>query len=330
MKKAAKTSSTAVASSHNRLTPYYQLPFYKKIARDIKGSPVLYLMLLPVLVFFILFKYFPMYGLVISFTDYYAGAPFFDLESWVGLRNFTEFFQSRDFTRVLSNTVIISLSTIIFGFPMPIIFALLLNELRSQRFSKIIQTVSYLPHFISLVVICGMIANFVGSYGFISQIAAAFGIIEPNTSLLNFPEYFVPIYVVSDIWQTVGYSSIVYLAALTGVSQDLYEAAEVDGAGRWKRLLHITLPGIFPTIMTMLLLRMGRAMTVGYEKIILLYHPTIYETADVISSFVYRAGLQQGRFSYSTAVGLFNSVINVIILVACNKISRRVTQMSLW
>lgn len=323
----AKT--TTPKSSLNRV-PYDQLPFYKKIGRDIKGSPVLYLMLLPVLVYFFLFKYKPMYGILISFTDYFPGAPILDLENWVGFRNFQDFFTSRDFTRILRNTLTISISTIVFGFPMPIIFALMLNELRSSKFSKVIQTVSYLPHFISLVVICGLIKNFVGSYGFVSQALAAMGLAEPGASLLNYAKNFVPIYVISDIWQGVGYGSIVYLAALTGVSQELYEAAKVDGAGRWKRMIHVTLPGILPTIITMFLLRMGSVMSVGYEKIILLYSPQVYDTADVISTYVYRSGLQQARFSYSTAVGLFNSVINVIILTVANTISRRTTEMSLW
>lgn len=320
----------AVSTAQKPRVPYEQLPFYKKIARDIKGSPILYLMVLPVIAFYILFRYKPMYGLFISFTDYYPGAPILDFDSWVGLRNFTDFFTSKDFGRVLKNTLTISLSTIIFGFPMPIIFALLLNELKNARFSKVMQTISYLPHFISLVVICGLIRTFVGADGFIAQIISSLGFAEEKASLLNYASMFVPIYVVSDIWQTVGYSSIVYLAALTGVNQELYEAATVDGAGRWKQVWHVTLPGILPTIITMLLLRMGNAMTVGYEKIILLYSPQVYETADVISSYVYRSGLQQARFSYSAAVGLFNSVINVIILLISNKISSKLTDTALW
>lgn len=310
--------------------PYYKLPFYGKILRDIKGSPVLYLMLLPVLAFYILFRYKPMYGVLIAFTDYYPGSAILDFENWIGLRNFNLFFQSRDFSRVIRNTVTISASTIIFGFPIPIIFALLLNELRSVKFSKVIQTISYLPHFISLVVICGLIRNFVGAYGFILQGMAAMGLAESGVSLLNYSKNFVPIYVISDIWQGIGYGSIIYLAALTGISPELYEAATVDGASRWRRVIHITLPGILPTIITMLLLRMGGVMTVGHEKIILLYSPQTYETADVISSYIYRTGLQNARFSYSAAVGLFNSAINIVILVIANKISRRTTDMSLW
>ena len=206
----------------------------------------------------------------------------------------------------------------------------MLNELRSPRFSKVIQTISYLPHFISLVVICGLIKIFVGPYGVVTQLLAALGLSERGISLLNYAKNFVPIYVISDIWQGMGYGSIVYLAAITNVSQELYEAAVVDGAGRWKQMLHVTLPGILPTIITMLLLRMGGIMSVGYEKIILLYSPQTYETADVISSYVYRSGLQQARFSYSTAVGLFNSFINITTLVISNTIIKRATETSLW
>jgi len=309
---------------------YDSLPFYGRIWRDVTGSPVLYVMLLPVLAYYILFRYKPMYGVLIAFTDYYPGSPILDPESWVGLRNFTDFFKSRDAFRVIANTLTINLSTIAFGFPMPIIFALLLNELRSVRFSRVIQTISYLPHFISLVVICGLIRTFVGGYGFVQQIFNALGFVEKGVSLLNFAKYFVPIYVTSDIWQGMGYSSIVFLAALTGVNPELYEAATVDGANRWRRMYHITLPGIMPTIITMLLLRMGSVMTVGHEKIILLYGPTTYETADVISSFIYRVGLQQARFSFSTAVGLFNSVVNIVTLIIANWVSRRLTDISLW
>jgi putative aldouronate transport system permease protein len=311
-------------------TPYDKLPFYGKIWRDISMSPILYIMLLPVLIYFILFRYKPMYGVLIAFTDFYPGAPILDMDNWIGLRNFTDFFNSRDFLRVIGNTVNISLSTLIIGFPMPIIFALLLNELRSARFSRAIQTFSYLPHFISLVVICGLIRNFVGPYGFVQHLAVFFGIVEPGMSLLNFSRLFVPIYVTSEIWQGMGYMSIIYLAALTGINPELYEAAIVDGANRWRRVLHVTIPGILPTIITMLLLRMGGIMTIGYEKIILLYSPSTYETADVISSFVYRVGLQNARFSFATAVGLFNSAINITILVTANTVSRKLTVMSIF
>ncbi|MFV0401794.1 MAG: ABC transporter permease [Oscillospiraceae bacterium] len=311
--------------------PYSQCPFYVKIFRDIVRSPALYIMLIPVLVYYFLFRYRPMYGVLIAFTDYMPGSgKIVDFSQWVGLEHFIDFFTGKDAWRVIRNTLQISLTTILFGFPAPIIFALLLNELRLPRYSKVVQTVSYLPHFISLVVICGMIRTFVGGNGFISVILSNLGFIEPGVSLMGKMSAFLPVYVASDVWQTVGYNSIVFLAAIAGVNQELYEAATVDGASRWKRVWHVTLPSIMPTIITMLLLRLGNVMTVGYEKIILLYSPQIYEVSDVISSYVYRAGLQQARYSYSTAVGLFNSVINFVILLLANRISRKVSDTALW
>ena len=222
----------------------------------------------------------------------------------------------------------ISLATLVFGFPAPIILALLLNEVRSTRFKRVVQTITYMPHFISMVVICSMIRMFVAENGVITQMLLPFGI-KPG-SMLSHPEYFVPLYVISGIWQEIGWGSIIYLAALTGIDQELYEAARIDGAGRWQQTLHVTLPGISSTIIILLILRMGSVMSVGYEKIILLYNDGILETADVISSFVYRRGLLNYEWSYSTAVGLFNSVINFILIVLFNRLSRSLSETSLW
>jgi len=269
-----------------------------------------------------------MYGALIAFMDFQPGVPIFQ-NSWVGFSNFVDFFQDRSFFRVIKNTLVISISSIISGFPVPIILALLINELRSRLYSRLVQTVSYLPHFISLVVICGLIRDFTGGNGIVTRFIQILGS-DIGTSLLMKPSYFVPVYVISGIWQEAGYGSIIYLAALTGISHELYEAATIDGASRWKQTIHITLPGILPTIVIMLILRMGNMMNVGFEKIILLYNPQIYETADVISSFVYRKGLQEFNFSFSTAVGLFNSAINFAILLAANSISKRVNETSLW
>ncbi len=307
---------------------YTSMPFYIRIWRDIVHSPGLYIMLLPVLAFYILFCYKPMYGALIAFMDFQPGVPIFQ-NSWVGFSNFVDFFQDRSFFRVIKNTLVISISSIISGFPVPIILALLINELRSRLYSRLVQTVSYLPHFISLVVICGLIRDFTGGNGIVTRFIQILGS-DIGTSLLMKPSYFVPVYVISGIWQEAGYGSIIYLAALTGISHELYEAATIDGASRWKQTIHITLPGILPTIVIMLILRMGNMMNVGFEKIILLYNPQIYETADVISSFVYRKGLQEFNFSFSTAVGLFNSAINFAILLAANSISKRVNETSLW
>lgn len=287
----------------------------------------LYIMIVPVLAYYILFCYKPMYGAVIAFKNFLPGKGIWG-SPWVGFQNFTDFFTGLYFFRVVTNTLVISLSSILFGFPAPIILALLLNEIRSNAFKKTVQTVTYMPHFISLVVVCGMILDFTKNTGVISYMLHFFGL--PLRTMMNYPGYFVPVYVLSDIWQTVGWGSIIYLAALTGIDPQLYEAAEIDGAGRWRQMLNVTLPGILPTIMIMLILRMGGIMNVGFEKIILLYNPATYSTADVISSYAYRKGLQDFAMSYSTAVGLFNSVINFAFLVGSNWLSRKFNDSGLW
>lgn len=303
------------------------LNFLDLVRKDFKVNKGLYLMFIPVLVFYLVFCYGPMYGLVMAFKDFQPTKGISGSD-WVGLKNFIDFFQSFYFWRVLKNTLVISVTNLIFGFPAPILLALLINELRNKYFKSAVQSISYMPHFISLVVVCGMIKDFTSDTGVISYIITLFG--GHATTLLNEARNFVPVYVISDIWQTVGWGTIIYLAALTGIDQELYEAAEVDGAGKWKQTLHITIPGIMPTIIIMLVLRMGSMLSVGFEKIILLYNPAVYSTADVISTFVYRKGLQEFAFSYSAAVGLFNSVINFILLVTANKLSKKFSETSLW
>lgn len=307
---------------------YDKRGYFGKILLDIQKRPMLYMLVLPVLAYYVLFHYKPMYGALIAFTEYRAGQPL--LSGWVGLQNFRDFFSARDFSRLITNTLTISLTSIVWGFPAPIILALLMNELRSRRFTRTVQTITYMPHFISIIVVCGMIKSFTKSDGIITQLLVWLGAIDRPVALLSRANYFVPTYVISGIWQEVGYSSIIYLAALTGVSAELYEAATIDGANRWKQTLHITLPGILPTVITMLILRMGSVMSIGHEKIILLYNASIYSTSDVISSYVYRKGIQSAQYSFSTAVGLFNSLINCVILVIVNAISRRVSETSLW
>ena len=285
-------------------------------------------MILPVLLFYFVFSYMPMYGVIIAFKNFQPGLGIWGSE-WVGFQNFIDFFQGAYFTRIVSNTLIISFSTILFGFPAPILLALLLNEVRSKKFKRVVQTVTYMPHFISLVVVCGIILQFTNSTGVITTLLHnLFGM--PMQNMMNYPEYFVPIYVISDIWQGVGWGSIVYLSAITSINSELYEAAAIDGAGRFRKVWSVTLPGIMPTIMIMLILRMGNVMSVGFEKIILLYNPAIYSTADVISSYTYRKGLLDFSWSYSTAVGLFNSVINCAFLLASNWLSRKLNDTSLW
>ena len=305
----------------------YRKSFSQRLARDLKMNGGLYIMFIPVLLYFVLFRYLPMGGLIIAFEDYRPMKGMIG-SSFVGFEHFREFFSSPYFWRLLRNTLWISISNLIFAFPAPIILALLLNELTSKRFQKGIQLVAYLPHFISIIVVCGLISKFTSDNGIINSFLALFGF--EKTSLLNVPKYFVPIYVISGIWTDMGWSSIIYFAALTGIDQSLYEAAVVEGANRWQQTLNITLPGILSTIIVMLILQIGNLLNLGYEKIILLYNPITYETADVISTYVYRKGILEGSFSFSTAVGLFNSVVSFILLIGANKISRKIGEGSLW
>ncbi len=308
--------------------PASQKSYFQRLKKCISSNKSLYVMILPVLLFYFVFSYMPMYGVIIAFKNFQPGLGIWGSE-WVGFQNFIDFFQGAYFTRIVSNTLIISFSTILFGFPAPILLALLLNEVRSKKFKRVVQTVTYMPHFISLVVVCGIILQFTNSTGVITTLLHnLFGM--PMQNMMNYPEYFVPIYVISDIWQGVGWGSIVYLSAITSINSELYEAAAIDGAGRFRKVWSVTLPGIMPTIMIMLILRMGNVMSVGFEKIILLYNPAIYSTADVISSYTYRKGLLDFSWSYSTAVGLFNSVINCAFLLASNWLSRKLNDTSLW
>lgn len=298
-----------------------------RLKDDIKKFKIVYIMTLPVILYYLIFHYAPMYGAVIAFKNFNLADGIWGSE-WVGLQNFMEFFNSRYFARLLFNTLNISLNTLVWGFPAPIILALLMNELKGKFFTKTVQIITYLPHFISLVVICGMIQDFTSENGIIVQLLSVFGVQPQN--MLNNKNLFVPVYVISNIWQEVGWDSIIYLAALAGIDQELYSAAKIDGAGKFRQVFSITLPGLIPTIMVMLILRIGGLLNVGYEKIILLYNELTYETADIISSFTYRRGLQEFAWSYSTAVGLFNAVINFILLILANTISKKINNTGLW
>lgn len=284
-------------------------------------------MMIPVIGYYLIFHYGPMYGAMIAFKDY---SPMKGIlgSDWVGLKHFEEFFNSYYFLRVLKNTLLISLYTLVFEFPAPIILALLINEVRKRTFKRVVQTITYMPYFISLVVICGIITDFTNADGLINRLIMMLG--YDGQAMLQKPELFRPIYVLSEIWQRIGWESIIYIAALMSIDLEQYEAAKIDGASRLKQMFHITLPGLLPIITIMFILRMGNMLNVGFEKIILLYNPVTYETADVISSFVYRKGLLEFGWSYSSAVGLFNSVINLVLLISANYISRRVSQNSLW
>ncbi len=311
----------------NSKSKYKKKSLIETIKADFKQNKYLILMSLPVVIWYIVFHYVPLYGITIAFKNYSPMKGVFD-SSWVGLRWFKEFFNSYYAFRVIKNTFVINLLQLTFGFPAPIILAVLLNEVRNSSFKKSVQTITYLPHFISLVVICGMIVDFTAKDGFINILLQIFG--WTPTNLLLKPEYFRTIYVGSGIWQGVGWGSIIYLAALSGIDTEQYEAATIDGANRWRQFVNVTLPGIAPTIIILLIMQIGRLMSEGADKIILLYNANTYETADIISSFVYRRGMIDSNFSYSTAVGLFNSVINLTLLLTANKISRKVSETSLW
>jgi putative aldouronate transport system permease protein len=299
----------------------------KTLQKDFIKHRSLYLLFLPVLAYYLLFQYGPMFGLVISFKSYTPRRGFFG-SPWVGLRHFIDFFQDFYFQRVLFNTIRISLSTLIFSFPMPVILALLINELKNRHYARTVQTITYLPHFVSIVVIAGIIVQLTSRSGSITQFLNIFGF--PKVTMLNEPKLFVPLYVISGIWQTVGWNSIIYLSAITAIDQELYEAAMIDGAGKIRQLFSVTLPCLSETIIIMLILQVGRMFNVGYEKIILLYNPLTYETADVISTYVYRKGLLEFNWSYSAAVGMFNSVVSFLLVMFTNRMSHKINGSGLW
>lgn len=303
--------------------------FGQRLKRDFQRYKLIYLIGLMCMLYYFIFCYLPMGGTVIAFKDFRAARGIFG-SNWANpwYKYFQQFFEGYYFKRLLRNTLLINVLDLAIGFPAPILLALLLNELRSNSYKRVVQTVSYLPHFISQVVICGIILDFFSSSGVINQIIEAFG--GSKILFMQEAKYFRAIYVGSGIWQGVGYGSIIYLSALGGVNADLYDASVIDGCNRFGRVIHVTLPGILPTIIIMLILRVGSMLSVGFEKIILLYNELIYETSDVISSFVYRYGLQKGNYSYATAVGLFNSLFNFVLLIAVNAFSRKVSEVSLW
>lgn len=300
--------------------------FSLRCKRDMKQNFDLYLLVLPVIIYYAIFNYAPMYGAIIAFKNFSPAKGIIGSD-WVGFKYFADFFKSPNFKIVMMNTLNISFKSIIFGFPIPIIFALLLNEVRSKRFSSVVKTVSYFPHFVSLVVMCAIIKTFVSNNGIIGGLVNSFT--GGNTSLLNDSKYFVTILVSSDIWQQFGWSSIIYMAAIAGIDQQLYEAAEIDGAGKFKQMLYVTLPGILPTVILLFIMRMGGVLTVGYEKILLLSNDMILDKAEVISTYVYRKGLQNFQYSFSTAVGLFNSAVNIMFVLTANYISKKFSNIGL-
>lgn len=301
----------------------------ENIRKDFHRNWLLYVMIIPAVLFYILFAYIPMVGNIMAFKEYIPGIGFrgFFAGEWVGLKYLIQFAEGIYFTRLIRNTLLISLYNLIFGFPAPIILAILLSELPFNGYKRIVQTITYLPHFVSTVVICGLIVNFSLSTGLFSDIAELFG--GQRVSFLQDPRYFRTIYVASGIWQSIGWSSIIYLSAITGIDSALYEAAVIDGANKFRQIIHVTLPGISSTIVILLILQIGQMMNVGSEKIMLLYNPSIYETSDVISTYVYRKGLVEMNWSFSAAVDLFNKLINFLLLVSANAISKRLSEVSL-
>lgn len=306
--------------------------------RGLMRGKYVYLMFLPVAVYYIIFSYLPMYGIIIAFQDYQPGMSFFEGANFVGLKNFRELFSSPMFPKLVRNTLLLNVWALCIGFPAPIILALLLNEVRSSKFKRTVQTISYLPHFIAMVVVIGILKDVLSSEGLFNQINKFFYVnvmggdsstFKP-TLYLNIPQYFRPIYTLSGVWQDVGWSSILYLSTLSSIDPQLYEAAEIDGAGRFRKMVTVTLPGISPTIIIMLIFQVGGLMASGFEKLILLYQPLTYDVADTLGTYVYRKGLEESRYSFSTAVDLFTTIINFILVMSVNKISRTVSETSLW
>lgn len=325
--KTNRTDKNLVNKNHAYKNLMNKKSFWQMLRSDFKKHRYLYFMFLPVVLYYLLFLYVPMAGQVIAFQNYRPAKGILN-STWVGFDNFIRFFNSPFAFRVIKNTIVISFFEIIIGFPAPIFLALMLNELRGKKFKKFAQTVTYMPHFISLVVVCGMVINFVSSKGVITNLLLAFGIDSQN--LLSNPRYYVAIYVLSGVWQSIGWGSIIYLATLSGVDQNLYEAASIDGAGRFAKLRHISFPSLIPIIAVQLIIRIGHLMSQGAEKVILLYSPVVYETADTIASYVYRAGLQEQNYSLGAAVGMFNSVINLSMVFLANWFSRKFVKESLW
>lgn len=296
----------------------------QKIARHWQLYVVVFL---PVL-YILIFKYWPMYGAQIGFRDYEVTKGITG-STWVGLKNFENFFKSPQFWRLIKNTVGISIYSLIAGFPMPILLALALNEVGSKYFSKTVQMVTYAPYFISTVVMVSMIIQFLSpSVGLIPHLLQSTGIDTQN--ILGTPQYFKSIYVWTGIWQYTGYSSVIYIAALTSIDQSLVEASIVDGASKFQRILHINLPGIMPTAVILLIMNVGQAMNVGFEKVFLMQNPLNMSTSDVIATYVYRIGLIGSQYSFTTAVSLFNSVVNLILIVGVNQIAKKLGETSLW
>lgn len=298
----------------------------KMIKKDLRKNWPVYMVVLPIIIYYLMFEYIPMYGVQIAFQDYRPAQGFG--KDWVGFKHFIKFFQGAYFWRLMRNTFLINWYELFFSFPVPIIIALLYNEIKSKKFKTITNTFIYLPHFISLVVVCSIVQQFCSGDGLLTNLVATFT--GEDKSLLAQAKWFRTIYIGSGVWQGAGWGSIIYVAALQGIDTQLYDAAAVDGANKWRQMLHVTIPGILPTVMVRFVLTLGSMMSVGSQKILLLYNEATYETADVISTYIHRYGMENAKYSYSTAVGLFMNVINVSMFIVANKMSKKLTSVSLW
>lgn len=301
--------------------------FAVRLKKDFIRYRYIYLMLLPVVIYYAVFCYGPMSKIVIAFQNF-KPALGISGSKWVGMKYFIDFFTGPYAWRLIRNTLLLNILQIILAFPVPIILALLINEIQSRPYKKLVQTVSYMPHFISLVVMCSLLLTFSRSDGIFNDFLALFGVERSN--LMANAKLFRPMYVLSGIWQEAGWGSIIYLATLSTIDPGLYEAATIDGASRFQRMLYVSFPGLVPIIIVQLIMRVGNILTMGFEKVFLLYNPLTYDTADIISTYIYRQGLELTNYSYGTAVGLFNSAVNLLILVLANRLSRKATGESLW
>jgi putative aldouronate transport system permease protein len=297
------------------------------LGKDLKRNKYVYLMLAPVVAFYLLFHYGPMYGIQVAFKDYSLSGGMWN-SPWIGFKYFEQFFDSYYFGRIVRNTVLISFYELLFAFPASILLAIMLNEVRQPRFKRTVQSLTYMPHFISIVVVVGMMTDFLATDGLVNHLLTSLGLGE--IPFLREPGWFRTLYIGSGIWQHIGWGSIVYLASIANIDPTLYEAAKVDGAGRFKQIVHITIPGMIPIIVILFILKVGSMMAVGDEKILLMYNSATYETADVIGTYVYRKGILETNMSYSAAVGLFNSLINFALLILANSFSKRVSENKLW
>ncbi len=310
------------------MTSVTRLTRKERFIRALKRDKYLYLLFLPIFVWYIVFCYTPLGGLIIAFKDFKPGMGIYGGD-WVGMRWFIQFFQSPFAYRLIRNTVLISLYSLIYGFPVPILFAICITELKNNGVRRVVQTVSYLPHFISTVVVVGMIKNFLSmNDGLINNLIALLG--GTRVNFLMTARYFRTIYVASGVWQGFGYGAIIYIAAIMGIDPSLYESARIDGISKFQEVRYITIPMIAPTIIILFIMQLGRLMNVGFEKVFLLYSSGVYETSDVISTYVYRKGIESNAYSFSTAVGLFNTCINFLFVFGANQLSRRITDTSLW